>query len=132
MLLDIDHHSGVPIYRQVMDQIRDEIMAGHLKEGDRLMSVRELSSQLKVNPMTVSKAYSAMETEGLLERRRGIGLFVARIRDRHRERAREAVMEAVLTRAVTTALQFGLSEDQVRQLLSKLFLKYESEQRSAL
>lgn len=132
MLLDIDHHSGVPIYRQVMDQIRDEIMAGHLKEGDRLMSVRELSSQLKVNPMTVSKAYSAMETEGLLERRRGIGLFVARIRDRHRERAREAVMEAVLTRAVTTALQFGLSEDQVRQLLSKLFLKYESEQRNAL
>ena len=132
MLLDIDHHSGVPIYRQVMDQIRDEIMAGHLKEGDRLMSVRELSSQLKVNPMTVSKAYSAMETEGLLERRRGIGLFVARIRDRHRERAREAVMEAVLTRDVTTALQFGLSEDQVRQLLSKLFLKYESEQRNAL
>ena len=132
MLLDIDHHSGVPIYRQVMDQIRDEIMAGHLKEGDRLMSVRELSSQLKVNPMTVSKAYSAMETEGLLERRRGIGLFVATIRDRHRERAREAVMEAVLTRAVTTALQFGLSEDQVRQLLSKLFLKYESEQRNAL
>ena len=132
MLLDIDHHSGVPIYRQVMDQIRDEIMAGHLKEGDRLMSVRELSSQLKVNPMTVSKAYSAMETEGLLERRRGIGLFVATIRDRHKERAREAVMEAVLTRAVTTALQFGLSEDQVRQLLSKLFLKYESEQRNAL
>ena len=124
MLLEIDHHSGVPIYRQVMDQVREQIMAGRLPEGDQLISVRELSAQLKVNPMTVSKAYSAMESEGLLERRRGIGLFVARIQARKKEQSKEAVMEAALTRVVTTAVQFGLSEDQVRKMLSDLFAKY--------
>ena len=126
MLLTIDHHSGVPIFRQVMDQIRDQILAGRLREGDQLMSVRELSAQLKVNPMTVSKAYSAMEAEGLLERRRGVGLFVAGIEDRHREQTKEEIVEAALTRAVATAVQFGLSEEQVRRMLSRVFSTYKS------
>jgi GntR family transcriptional regulator len=82
MLLDIDHHSGVPIYRQVVDQVRDQIMAGRLCEGDQLMSVREVAAALRVNPMTISKAYSALEIEGLLERWRGIGLFIAGIQSR--------------------------------------------------
>ena len=77
MLLQIDHHSGQPIYRQVMEQIRRQILAGHLGEGEQLASVRELAGQLNVNPMTISKAYSLLEIEGLLERRRGVGLFVA-------------------------------------------------------
>ena len=85
MLLEIDHHSGVPIYRQIKDQIREQIMAGRLKEGEQLVSVRELAMQLKVTPVTVSKAYSAMEAEGLLERRRGIGLFIAEIHSDKKE-----------------------------------------------
>ena len=77
MLLQIDHHSGVPIFRQVIDQVRYQIMAGHIKEGDQLTSVRDLSAEIKVNPMTISKAYSLLEAQGLVERRRGVGLFVA-------------------------------------------------------
>ena len=80
MLLEIDHHSGVPIYRQVIEQIRQQIMAGQLSEGEQLMSVRELAAQLRVNPMTISKAYALLEVEGLVERRRGVGLFAARLR----------------------------------------------------
>ncbi len=92
MLLEIDHHSGVTIYRQVIEQIRQQIMAGRLSEGEQLMSVRELAAQLRVNPMTISKAYALLEVEGLLERRRGIGLFVARLRKAQKERTKAMLL----------------------------------------
>ncbi len=129
MLLDIDHHSGVPIYRQVVGQVRDQIMAGRLLEGDQLMSVREASAALRVNPMTVSKAYSALEAEGLLERRRGIGLFIARIQSRKKEQSKAAAMEAILAKAVATAVQYGVSETQMRQMIKTLYSNYSSEVR---
>ena len=127
MLLEIDHHSGVPIYRQIKDQVREQIMAGRLREGDQLVSVRELAAQLKVTPVTISKAYSAMEAEGLLERRRGIGLFIAKIHSSKKEQTKEAIIEAQLSRAVTTAIQFGLSHEKTGKMLKDLFLKYQKE-----
>jgi GntR family transcriptional regulator len=127
MLLEIDHHSGVPIYRQIKDQVREQIMAGRLREGDQLVSVRELAAQLKVTPVTISKAYSAMEAEGLLERRRGIGLFVAKIRSSKKEQTKEEIIETILSKAVTTAIQFGLSPEKTGKMLKDLFLKYHKE-----
>ena len=127
MLLEIDHHSGVPIYRQIKDQVREQIMAGRLKEGERLMSVRELAAQLKVTLVTVSKAYSAMEAEGLLERRRGIGLFIAKIQPNKKEQTKEAMMESLLSKVVTTAIQFNLSPEKTEKMLKDLFLKYRKE-----
>lgn len=127
MLLEIDHHSGVPIYRQIKDQVREQIMAGRLKEGDQLVSVRELAAQLKVTPVTISKAYSAMEAEGLLERRRGIGLFIAKIHSDTKEKTKESIIEALLSRAVTTAIQFGVSHNKLEKMLKDTFLKYREE-----
>ena len=127
MLLEIDHHSGVPIYRQIKDQVREQIMAGQLKEGEQLVSVRELAAQLKVTPVTISKAYSAMEAEGLLERRRGIGLFIAKIHSSKKEQTKEEIIEALLSKAVTTAIQFGLSHEKTGKMLKDLFQKYQKE-----
>ena len=124
MLLEIDHHSGVPIYRQIKDQVREQIIAGRLKEGEQLVSVRELASQLKVTPVTISKAYSAMEAEGLLERRRGIGLFIAKIHSDEKEQKKEEILEDLLSKAVTTSIQFGLSPEKTEKKLKDLFLKY--------
>jgi GntR family transcriptional regulator len=129
MLLDLDHHSGVPIYRQIIDQVREQIMAGLLKEGDQLMPVRELSEQLAVNPMTISKAYSALEAEGLLERRRGIGLFIAKIHMKKKESNKEAALETILSKAVTTAMQYGVSKEKTQKMLEDLFKKYQSDKR---
>lgn len=67
----------VPIYRQIVDQVRRQIAGGQLHTGDELPSVRAVAQEHAVNPMTVSKAYSMLETEGLLERRRGMGMVVA-------------------------------------------------------
>ncbi len=72
VILDIDFHSGVPIYRQIVTQVQRLILSGILGEGHQMESVRDLSGRLKVNPMTVSKAYSILESEGLLQRRRGL------------------------------------------------------------
>jgi GntR family transcriptional regulator len=126
MLLQIDHHSGQPIYRQVIEQIRRQIMAGQLAEGQQLVSVRDLAAQLNVNPMTISKAYSLLEMEGLLERRRGVGLFVARIRKDQKSRTKTQLLEQILNRAVATAVQLDISEEEVHALIERLFEKHGS------
>jgi GntR family transcriptional regulator len=129
MLLQIDHHSGVPIYRQVIDQVRHQIMAGRLKEGDQLTTVRDLSEELKVNPMTISKAYSLLEAEGLLERRRGIGLFVAGLPQDRRRRTKAQMLEGIMARTVAAAVQLDMPEDQVVAMVSDLFKRYNSKTR---
>ena len=84
MLFRHDTRSGVPIYRQLEDQVRRGILSGALAADEKLPAVRDLAADLGVNPMTVSKAYSRLEMEGWVARRRGVGLFV---------RARPAVNE---------------------------------------
>ncbi|MBW8041414.1 MAG: GntR family transcriptional regulator [Planctomycetes bacterium] len=130
MLLEIDHHSGVPIYRQVIEQIRQQIMAGQLSEGEQLMSVRELAAQLRVNPMTISKAYALLEVEGLVERRRGVGLFAARLRKNKKAHTRARLLEEVLRKAAVTAVQLGIPEEKAREMLVRLYRKYDSKTRS--
>ncbi|UCD51875.1 MAG: GntR family transcriptional regulator [Phycisphaerales bacterium] len=126
MLLQIDHHSGQPIYRQVAEQIRRQILAGHLAEGEQLVSVRELAGQLKVNPMTISKAYGLLEAEGLLERRRGVGLFIARVRPDRRSAGKSQLLEQILAKAVAAAVQFDIPETEVHALTERLFERYSS------
>ena len=130
MLLEIDHHSGAPIYRQVIEQIRRQIMAGQLTEGQQLVSVRELAGRLRVNPMTISKAYALLEVEGMVERRRGVGLFVARLKKDHKTRTKAKLLEEILRQAVLTAVQFGISEQEAGRMLTELYGKYDSQTRS--
>ena len=129
MLLQIDHHSGQPIYRQVIEQIRRQVVAGQLPQGEQLPSVRDLASQLRVNPMTISKVYSLLEMEGWLERRRGVGLFVAELGKDKAGRTRTQMLEEVLTDAVVTAVQLGIPQEQARDMLTKLYQKYDSKLR---
>ncbi len=130
MLLEIDHHSGVPIYRQLINQVRRQIMAGQLVEGEQLISVRELAEQLRVNSMTVSKAYALLEVERLVKRRRGIGLFVAGIEKEHGARTKTRLLKETLEKAVLTAVQFGIPQRKVGEMLADLYGKYNSQTRS--
>ncbi len=126
MLLEIDHHSGVPIYRQVIEQIRQEIIAGLLHADEQLPSVRDIALELRVNPMTVSKAYSLLEMDGLLERRRGVGLFVKKLRHSEKEQSKYEMLSKILKRAAVRAVQFDISEEQMHELLSKQYRQYHS------
>ena len=126
MLLQIDHHSGVPIYRQVIRQIRRQIMTDGLKEGDQLETVRDLAARLKVNPMTISKAYSFLEAEALVERKRGIGLFVSKVKKGQLDQIKAKLLDNVFNKAAITAIQLGLSEDQAIEFFKKQYKEYDS------
>ena len=78
-MFSLNAQSGIPIYRQLMEQARRMISSGQLRPGDALPSVRELATTHAVNPMTISKAYSMLEAEGLLERQRGKAMTVANL-----------------------------------------------------
>ena len=77
-LYSLNAVSGTPIYRQLFDQTSQLVASGRLVAGERLPSVRTVAAELGVNPMTVSKAYSLLEREGIIERRRGLGMVVAK------------------------------------------------------
>ena len=130
LLLEIDHHSGVPIYRQVIDHVRGQIMAGRLIEGQQIESVRELAGRLKVNPMTISKAYSFLEVEGLLERRRGVGLFVAEVKSPKHEQVKIYLLKAVVEKAVITSIEFDVPSEKAIKLFEKIYRQHKQKSRS--
>ena len=124
-MFDIDIRSGVPIYRQIIEQVRKLVITGELAEGDQLETVRKLAKSLNINPLTVSKAYSQLEGEGLVERRRGVGLFVARIRESRKDKARREMLEEILRKAAAAAVQLGVSEERSVELFLELYNQYD-------
>ncbi len=127
MLIDIDAHGGVPIYRQVIDQVRRLIMTGQMAEEEQLESVKNLSTRLKVNPMTISKAYSFLVQEGLVERRRGVGLFVARMKNNTKKEIKSTVLSEALRKAASLAVQMEISEKEAIALFGQQFKKIKSQ-----
>src|SRR5687767_5712792 len=112
MLLVIDHHNGVPAYRQIVEQIRLQIATGVLSADQELPSTRALSAELSLNPMTISKAYSLLEHDGVLERRRGQTLVV---RARHADDLETTKLDQLrraLAGPATIARQLGISPAQ--------------------
>ena len=77
MFYEVDKHSGIPSYIQIMNQIKKEIIIGNLKKGDSLPPVRELSKIFKVNVNTILRALEKLELEGYLEAQHGIGFFIS-------------------------------------------------------
>ncbi len=110
MLIVVDPHSGVPVYRQLMDQVKFHIACGLLKPGDELPSTRALSSQLGVNPMTISKAYSHLERDGVVERRPGRPLVVKALEEDQLKNSKLHQLRDSLQPTVTMVTQLGMSE----------------------
>lgn len=113
-------HSGVPIYRQLLEQIRRMVASGQLQPGAALPSVRELALAHAINPMTISKAYSLLESEGLLERNRGKPMTVAsQPRAQAQLGRRMQQLDSHLDQLVLAARQLQLSEAEVVKALRK-------------
>lgn len=104
--------STEPIYRQIVEQVRRHVASGAWAAGHELPSVRAVAQDHAINPMTVSKAYSLLESEGLLERRRGMGMVVAPSRPARLPSQRLALLEPALDVAARQALELGLSAEQ--------------------
>lgn len=126
MILELDLRGGVPIYRQIMDQVRRQILIGRLPVGEQIESVKSLSARLKVNPMTVSKAYGFLVEEGLLERRRGVGLFVRSIRKDVKRRQQDQMLERAMSKVAALAVQMQIPEEEARRLFVDQYRKFDS------
>ncbi len=113
--------SSEPIYRQLIEQLRRLLAGRQIMAGDAMPSVREVASALSVNPMTVSKAYSMLEAEGLLVRRRGLGMEVAsQASTSSGLEARLELLRPGLERIALEASQLELDDKAVITLLSSI------------
>ena len=120
MLIIIDPHIGIPVYRQVVDQIRFQIASGRLRPGDELPSTRALSSRLGVNPMTISKAYGILEDEGVVSHRPGLPLVVREQTPGRTIAAKLEQLANVLQPATLAAAQLGIPAEKAGSLFKKL------------
>ena len=109
--------SGVPIYRQLVDQVEALVAGGRLRPGALVPSVRQVAAALGVNPMTVSKAWSRLEADGVLVRDRGRGMLVAARRETASLADRRDEVQPLVDRAVTHALHLGLTPAQLMALV---------------
>lgn len=120
MLLPIDRHNGVPAYRQIVEQVRRQVASGILRPGEELPSTRALSAELGLNPMTVSKAYSLLEAEGLVERRPGLSLVVRALAADDALSVRRDELRRALAGALALAEQLRVDDAELRAELELL------------
>ena len=117
MLFRPNPSSGVPIYLQLMEQVKHAIETGALREGDQLPGIRPLAEELVMNPNTVAKAYRELEHEGVIELRHGAGAFVARnARAGKVAEALKAAQSAVAS-TVERLRERGLTDEEIRRLV---------------
>ena len=116
----LDYSSGVPIYRQIIDQIRFGIVSGQLKLGEQLPTVRALAVELKVNLNTVSKAYKELEIKDILETQQGTGTFINKTDPVVPEKEREDKLKEICTQFSSITFSYGFSIDEVVQGLKKI------------
>jgi GntR family transcriptional regulator len=121
IIFQIQPSSGIPIYKQIIDQVNRFVISGYLQPGDELPSVRQTAAELEVNPMTISKAYSMLEATGILERMRGKGMIIASgQKSSNSIQERLEVVRPLLKEAVTQAEQLDIPDDSLKKLLSDL------------
>lgn len=120
MFLTVDRHSGVPVFRQLEQQVRLLVAAGRLKAGEELPSTRALAEDLGLNPMTVSKVYALLEREGVLERRPGLALVVAPQAEDRLVAERRAQLELRLAPLVGVVRQLGLTDAEALASFQRL------------
>jgi GntR family transcriptional regulator len=111
--IEVNPRGGVPIYVQIVEQVRHALEVGGLRPGDRLPTVRQLASELTIAPNTIVKAYNELQRMGLVQSRPGVGTVVAQgVEEIDRERRVEAVFERLRV-LVRDAAALGISEDQL-------------------
>jgi GntR family transcriptional regulator len=116
MLLRPNPSLGVPIYLQLMEQVKHAVETGALKAGEQLPGIRPLAEQLVINPNTVAKAYRELEHEGVIELRHGAGAFVSAEASTKVLTETLRAGQAVVAAAVRQLHERGLADDEIRRL----------------
>jgi GntR family transcriptional regulator len=116
----LDGHSGVPVYRQLIDQVQAAVATRALRVGDQLPTVRRVAVDLSINPNTVSRAYREMELRGILDTQQGTGTFVADNQVQHTPAERQRQLTQLVTEFVARAGSAGFTVGELQQALRQL------------
>ena len=117
ILLRPNPSSGVPIYLQLMEQVRHAIETGALRPGEQLPSIRPLAEELVVNPNTIAKAYRELEHEGVIELRQGAGAFVSDKAPTKKDADKLRAAQAAVAGAIEKLRARGVTDDEIRRLV---------------
>lgn len=120
MHIILNHSSMVPIYEQLMDQIKSEIVQSVLKEGEALPSVRTLAGELRISALTVKKAYDRLEEEGFVTTVHGKGTYVSASDKQLAIETRRRMVEEEFDKAVDRALLVGMEKEEITELVQLL------------
>lgn len=121
MEIIISNSSGKPIYEQITDQVKSQIMSGQLKAGDALPSMRALAQSLRISLITTKRAYNDLEAEGFIETVAGKGSFVAAQDSELLREANLKLAEENIRRAVEVAKRGGISKDELTEMVDILY-----------
>ncbi len=115
----LDPKSGVPFYRQIIDQIRYGIASGRLEVGEQLPTVRALAVKLKVNLNTVSKAYKELEIQNIIETQQGTGTFIGTQKIILPEKERESKLKEIVNEFTLIASSYGFTIEDLTNMLKR-------------
>src|SRR6188474_2784770 len=116
MIFRIDPRSGVPLYLQLIEQLRHAIEIGALRTGDQLPGMRRLAEELVMNPNTVAKAYRELEHQGVIELRHGAGAFVSATAQPKKVTDKVRAGQAIVAEAVEKLHKRGVTDEEIRRL----------------
>jgi GntR family transcriptional regulator len=116
----LDLRSGVPVYRQIMDQVLAAIASGRLASGDQLPTVRQLAVDLSINPNTVIRAYRELEIRGFLDTHQGTGTFISAQRVEQDDEERRRKLDTIVSDTIARAGGEGFTAKQVLERLKEL------------
>ncbi len=120
--LSLNPSLGLPLYRQIMDGIREMVASGAMRPGERLPSIRELAAELRINPSSAVKAYTELRDAGVIELDQGRGAFVsraARVGEKSAEELLARELDALLTRAEARGLSLGRVQQELERLITE-------------
>ncbi|MDR1987042.1 MAG: GntR family transcriptional regulator [Treponema sp.] len=113
----LDTANGVPVYRQIIQQIEYAILSGRVQAGDRLPTIRALAVDLKINPNTIVKAYSELEIRGILNKQVGSGTYISGKKPIGEEQARNRKIQEVLGRFIDEMYSLGVEKTELVNLI---------------
>lgn len=119
MRLHISTDSGVPIYLQIVQQVKHLIASGRLNPGDELPSIRDLAQDLRVNPNTVARAYRELELAGVVTKRRTAGTYVSEAPAQIPKRERVKILSGKIDELLAEAHQMGIAVDEILDLIQQ-------------
>lgn len=117
MIFRLNPNSGMPIYLQIMEQVKHAVENGVLRPGDQLPGIRKLAETMVMNPNTVAKAYRELEHEGLVELRQGAGAFISENLNTKVVTDRMQTARPIVEKTVERLLALGLSEEEIKRLI---------------